>query len=95
MADIRTADQQQHQQAGPVVWALMRGELCEGGDIIGLFANRDLGLGKFVTEARGIHDTFGIDDAGEDENGGLYLEGGCDWLSLKPHTVTTAAELDA
>lgn len=94
MADIQIAGQQ-HEQAGPVVWILQRGQMYEGGRIIGVFLDRELGRGQFVNEAQSIHRSFGIDDLREDTDGAYHLEGGCDWLSLEPHTVTTALELDA
>lgn len=94
MADIQTAQQQVQQPVGPVVWILMRGEMYEGGDIIDVFADKDLARGAFVTEAQTIYESFGIDDIREDKHGAVRLEGGCDWLSLRPHTVTTTAQLD-
>ncbi|MFD8384327.1 hypothetical protein ACFV2X_38395 [Streptomyces sp. NPDC059679] len=95
MADIQTAHQQVQQPVGPVVWILQRGEMHEGGEIIGVFLDRELGRGQFVTAAQRIHQSFGIDDIREDEDGAFRLEGGCDWLSLEPHKVTTALELEA
>ena len=95
MNHIQPAAQQQTQQVGPVVWILMQGEMHEGGDIIGVFGDRDLGRGKFIAAAQRIHESFGIADLREEEDGSFHLEGGCDWLSLEPHTVTTAPELDA
>ena len=73
----------------------MSGEMHEGGEILGVFLDRDLARGAFVTAAQRIHQSFGIDDLRENEDGSVHLEGGCDWLSLDPHTVTTALELDA
>jgi hypothetical protein len=96
MADIQHASQRNAQQpVGPIVWILMTGEMHEGGDILGVFIDRDLARGQFVTAAQRIHESFGIADLHEDEDGAIHLEGGCDWLSLEPRTVTTAAELDA
>ncbi len=90
--DIQLAAQ--HQQDEPVVWILQRGEMHEGGTILGVFLDRELGRGKFVAEAQTIHRTFGIDDLREEEDGSYHLAGGCDWLSLEPHKVTTALEIE-
>ncbi|MFJ2202403.1 hypothetical protein [Streptomyces violaceusniger] len=96
MADIQLANQRNTRQPiGPVVWILMSGEMHEGGEILGVFTDRDLARGQFVAAAQRIHRSFGIDDLREDEDGSILLEGGCDWLSLEPHTVTTAVEIDA
>lgn len=94
MADIKLADQRNTQQPiGPVVWILMSGEMHEGGEILGVSLDRDLARGQFVTAAQRINRSFGIDDIREDEDGAIHLEGGCDWLSLEPHTVTTTAQI--
>ncbi|MFJ1992981.1 hypothetical protein [Streptomyces asiaticus] len=99
MADIQLANQTHTQQPiGPVVWILMRGERDEGGDILGVFLDRDLARGEFVAEARTMHRPFRplrIDDLHEDEDGAIRLQASSDWLSLKPHTVTTAVEIDS
>lgn len=83
------------QQTGPVVWILTYGEADEGGDILGVYANKNLGLQPFVTEARTIHRPFRPSDIREDKNGAIHFECGCDRLSLKPHTVTTTAQISA
>lgn len=94
MTGIQTVDPKE-QQLGPVVWILSKGHRDEGGDIIRVFADKQLARDKFIHEAKGIEQDFGIADICEDEDGAVHLEGGCDWLSLEPHTVTTALELDA
>ncbi|MFD8516549.1 hypothetical protein ACFV27_37095 [Streptomyces antimycoticus] len=94
MTGIQTPNQN-GQQLGPVVWILSKGERHEGGDILGVFADKDLGRGQFVLAAQDIHRSFGIDDIREDEHGAVHLEGGCDWLSLEPYTVTTTAQINA
>lgn len=83
------------QHDGPVVWILSEGEMHEGGTIIGVFLDRDLARGQFVTKAQQIHDRFSIDDIRKDDDGSIHVEGGCDWLSLEPYPVTTAAQLNA
>lgn len=75
------------------VWTLMKGEMHEGGSIIGIYADRDLARGQFATEAQNMH--FGIDGARQDDDGSIHLEAGCDWLSLEPHDVINRAEIDS
>lgn len=77
----------------PVVWILSTGEMHEGGTIVGVYLDRDLARGQFVTEAQKISDRFSIDDIRQDDDGSIHVEGGCDWLSLEPYSVTTAAQL--
>lgn len=69
------------------VWILMEGEFGEGGTVHGVFATRELGHGAFAALAAELHDRFGIREADVREDGGLYLEGGCDWIELKPFDV--------
>lgn len=69
------------------VWILMQGELSEGGSVEGVFATRELGHGAFAKLAQELNDRFGIREAEVNEDGGLYLEGGCDWIELKPFDV--------
>lgn len=69
------------------VWILTEGELCEGSTIQGVFATRELGHGAFAELAQKLNDRFGIREADVREDGGLYLEGGCDWIELAPHDV--------
>ncbi|MFM9373234.1 hypothetical protein [Streptomyces sp. Da 82-17] len=85
----------QAQFANPVVWILSKGEMHEGGDIVGVYLDRDLARGAFVTEAQELHDRFSIGDAQHDNDGSLRLYGGCDWIALEPHPVVTAPQLDA
>ncbi|MFI0822236.1 hypothetical protein ACH4TX_41625 [Streptomyces sp. NPDC021098] len=92
MTGIQTVDQKE-QQPGPVVWILTYGEADEGGDILGVYATKALGLDPFVAEARDIHRPFRPSDIREDDNGAIHFECGCDRLTLKPHTVTTTAQL--
>lgn len=83
---------QQHQDQ-PIVWILETGEFGEGGTILGVYMDRDLARGQFVTEAQQLHDRFTIDDIRQDDDGSIHAEAGCDWLSLTPHPVTTSAQL--
>lgn len=85
---------QQH-LAGPVVWILDTGVFGEGGTIRGVYMDRDLARGQFLTEAQQLHDRFTIDDIRQDDDGSIHAEAGCDWLSLTPHPVTTAAQLSS
>jgi len=79
---------------GPVVWILSAGERDEGGNIIGVYMDRDLARGALVTEAQKLHDRFTISDARQEDDGSIHVEGGCDWIALEPHAVSTARELD-
>ncbi|NUP39499.1 MAG: hypothetical protein HOY76_21430 [Streptomyces sp.] len=81
----------QQQSTGPVVWILSKGEHHEGGDVIAVFADRDLARGQFTHEAQNM--AFAIDDARQDEDGSIHLDAGCDWLALEPHPLITAQQL--
>jgi hypothetical protein len=48
------------------VWILSKGEMHEGGSVLGVFADRDLARGAFLTEAHVIDRTFGISSADRD-----------------------------
>nr|WP_012840478.1 hypothetical protein [Streptomyces sp. W9]ACX85593.1 pCQ3_92 [Streptomyces sp. W9] len=76
----------------PTVWLLMQGEDHEGGSVLGAFSHREAARGAFITAARQL--PFGIEDAQENEDGGLYLHGGCDWLSLTPHVLQQAEAIE-
>lgn len=86
-------DLKQPTAAGPTVWILSNGELHEGGTIIGVYLDRELARGAFVKEAQALDARFGIDDARQEDDGALHLEGGCDWVALEPHPVVVAHEL--
>jgi hypothetical protein len=93
MADIQLAeDAQQQDTTGPVVWILAAGEDYEGGNVIGVYASKDLAQDDFLTAAKKI--PFGIDKAWKDDEA-VHVHGGCDWVSLEPHTVKTQRELNA
>lgn len=95
MTQIQRHNTANQQHTGPTVWILSTGEMSEGGQIIGVYLDRDLAHGDFVTEAQKIHDRFGIDDLKPAEDGSIQLNGGCDWLALEPHQVTTRRELSS
>ena len=78
---------------GPVVWILSTGEFNEGGRILGVYLDRELARGALVDQAQQLHDRFTISDARQDHDGTLHVEGGCDWITLSPHAVITAAQL--
>ncbi|THA29161.1 hypothetical protein E6R18_24940 [Streptomyces sp. A1277] len=80
---------------GPVVWILSKGERYEGGWIVGVYLDRDLARGALVTLAQELHDRFEISDARQNDDGSIHVEGGCDWISLVPHPVVTAAQIEA
>ncbi|TXS34755.1 hypothetical protein [Streptomyces sp. OR43] len=77
--------------SGPVVWILSKGEMYEGGTIRGVYLDRDLARGALTAAAQEL--PFAIDDVRQDDDGAIHIEGGCDWISLKPHPVVTALEL--
>ncbi|MER6092411.1 hypothetical protein [Streptomyces bluensis] len=87
------AAQQTTTPVGPVVWILSEGELSEGGTVLGVYLDRDLARGDFLAKAQELNDRFSIDDARQDANGGLHITGGCDWISLEPHSVVTAPQI--
>lgn len=77
--------------AAPIVWILSKGELHEGGEVLGVYADRDLASGQFLTEAQNL--SFAIDDARQGEDGSILIEAGCGWLALEPHPLITQAQL--
>ncbi|MFG2540637.1 hypothetical protein ACGFU4_35905 [Streptomyces sp. NPDC048511] len=79
---------------GPVVWILSEGEMHEGGSIVGVYLDRDLARGALAAAAQKLHDRFTIDDARQDDDGSIHIEGGCDWIALEPHPVVTSLELN-
>lgn len=92
MTDIQRATSQHTQQlAGPTVWILSKGEMHEGGNILGVYATKDLAKGPFLQAATNI--PFDIDKAWQDTDGAVHVEGGCDWVSLEPHSLITAQQL--
>ena len=93
VTDIQLAADTQHTQAGPTVWILSTGEDYEGGHVIGVYATKDLAQDDFLTAAKKI--PFEIDKAWKDDDEAVHVHGGCDWVSLEPHTVTTRPELSA
>jgi hypothetical protein len=74
---------------GPVVWILSHGEHHEGGQIDGVYTDRDLARGDFATKATEMSRAFGIDDARQNPDGSVHLDMGCDWLALEPHPLIT------
>lgn len=95
MTNLQRQETQHNATAGPVVWILSEGEMHEGGHILGVYLDRDLARGALVTKAQQLNDRFTIRDARQDDDGSIHVEGGCDWIALEPHPVTTALELDA
>lgn len=81
-----------HQQpTGPTVWILSKGEFSEGGNVSGVYADRDLARGEFTTQAQNM--SFAIDDARQADDGSIQLSAGCDWLALEPHPLVTARQI--
>ncbi|MFJ5294491.1 hypothetical protein [Streptomyces sp. NPDC088348] len=73
----------------PTVWIL------SGGEIFGVYLDRDLARGALTVKAQELNDRFTIRDARQEDDGSIHVEGGCDWIALEPHPVVTALELDA
>lgn len=73
----------------PTVWILSKGEMNEGGRILGVFLDRAFARDSFIAEAVEIDNRFGIDTVEPDPSGALRVEGGCDWVDLVPHSVVT------
>ncbi|MEU0691936.1 hypothetical protein [Streptomyces uncialis] len=76
-----------------VVWLLEQGEDHEGGSVLGVFAHREAAWGAILAAAHGM--PFAIDAAEEGKDGSRSRHGGCDWLTLTPHTVTTTEAIEA
>lgn len=77
----------------PIVWILSHGEMHEGGDIDGVYLDRELARGDFITKAQEMTEVFALDDAQQDDNGAIRLSMGCDWLALEPHPVVTRPQI--
>ena len=74
------------------VWIIETGEDCEGGQIVGVYATRDLAKAEFLDEAGSLCERFGepgFDQALEDGEGSIYLHSGCVWLTLSNYEVKT------
>jgi len=77
---------------GPVVWVLSTGEDHEGGEVLGVYANKEAAKGPFVEAAKRI--PFDLDRAWQDEeSGAVHAHGGCDWVALEPHPLIMATQL--
>ncbi|GGS96435.1 hypothetical protein [Streptomyces violaceus] len=87
------ATQHQTAPAGPTVWILSSGEDHEGGHILGVYASKEAAKGPFVQAAASI--PFDLDAAWQDDDGSVNVHGGCDWVSLEPHTVIAGPQIDA
>ena len=85
----------QQAATGPVVWSLERGQMFEGGRVLGVSLDHALTAGRFITEAQELDRIFGIgiDSVEQAMDGGIEIDNGCDWLSLTPHTVITRNEI--
>lgn len=75
------------------VWILSKGEFNEGGRILGVYADKELAFADFTTAAREIHDAFTVAGTDQDDDGGVHLHGGCDWLSLEPYDVLAQPQI--
>ena len=79
------------QSTGPIVWVLSKGEDHEGGEVLGVFATKDVARGPFTEAARSI--PFDLDAAWQDDDGAVHAHGGCDWVSLEPHPLVTVQQI--
>ena len=77
--------------SGPIVWVLSTGEDHEGGDVLGVYATKEIAKGPFTEAARNI--PFDLDGAWQDEDGAVHAHGGCDWVSLVPHPLVSREQL--
>ncbi|MFC9497727.1 hypothetical protein [Streptomyces sp. NPDC056982] len=85
-------NEQDTHTALPTVWILTTGELYSGGGtLIGVYAAKELAKDDFLNAVQGI--PFTIDKAWQDDDQAVHVEGGCDFVDLKPHTVTVRREL--
>lgn len=74
------------------VWILTKGELYQGGgDILGVYASKELAQNDFLKAVLAI--TSAIGKIRTDDNGAMHAEGGSDFVSLEPHSVTVHTEL--
>jgi hypothetical protein len=77
---------------GPVVWVLSKGEDHGGGDVLGVYADKNAAKGPFAEAAQSI--PFDLDSAWQDEaTGAVHAHGGCDWVSLEPHPLITQTQI--
>lgn len=74
-----------------IVWVLSTGEDHEGGDVLGVYATKEIAKGPFAEAARNI--PFDLDRAWQDEDGAVHAHGGCDWVSLVPHPLVSREQL--
>ncbi|GAA4705476.1 hypothetical protein [Streptomyces youssoufiensis] len=65
-------------------WAVSTGEIGQGGEVLRLFATREMAC-EYVRR-EGL--PFSLDRAREQEDGSLYVEGRTDWLGVDLHAVT-------
>jgi hypothetical protein len=77
------------------VWVMSKGEDHEGGEVLGVYATKDVARPDFEREAAAInsHPAFRLDSAYVEPDGAVYVHGGCDWLRLDPHEVMGPLEL--
>lgn len=76
------------------VWVMERGEKYEGGRVVGIYATRDMARADVLD---GMKDLARFRDAAGraevEADGSLYMESGCDWLTLTPYEVQGQLEL--
>lgn len=77
------------------VWILSRGERHEGGEVIGVYADKAAAFTDFAEAARDIRADFALDDVQRGEDGGVHIIADCDRLSLEPHQVRDRPQIGA
>ncbi|MEV6421873.1 hypothetical protein [Streptomyces sp. NPDC051662] len=72
----------------PQVWLLEGGEDNEGGNVHGVYTERNLAIDDFLDRTRGLG-VCGPDESvirvGQDDS--LRAHNGCDWLTLRPYDL--------
>lgn len=76
-------------------WVLMKGELCEGGKLIGLYATRELARDDFLAEVKDATRLSEIRQVYQESEDDIEVEVGCDWIRLTLWEVKTTPELPA
>lgn len=87
------------------VWILEQGEDYEGGSIVGVYTDRELGFKDFYETVTGLpfwtrDEVFGRKRDmrkgvwREESDGSVHAHAGCDWVSYSPFPVTNQRQID-
>lgn len=71
------------------VWVMTKGEIGDGGNVLGVYTTKDAAFGDFMAAAQDM--SFALEDVHGDENGAVHVHAGCDFLSLEPHDLRSAS----